>query len=199
LHLCSCHGTCCTRCDAETACWFANPLHVCRRPLTIGTHQRTHSLQTRARTHTHTHTRTSSTHIRAEDFITWAQMPVAIWNGLDSSVWPPKVRAGASHIFERAFESVTLVSPPPPARFSFFGVHPSAGNTVRQRGHLHGVSDTGTWSGSRWKKPWHRQRLPRFVQQQGLAPVHDWDSDCNCGRCRLRHRRTPCKLVQGKI
>eukprot|EP00316_Scyphosphaera_apsteinii_P000801 CAMPEP_0119304042 /NCGR_PEP_ID=MMETSP1333-20130426/5366_1 /TAXON_ID=418940 /ORGANISM="Scyphosphaera apsteinii, Strain RCC1455" /LENGTH=526 /DNA_ID=CAMNT_0007306853 /DNA_START=97 /DNA_END=1677 /DNA_ORIENTATION=+ len=30
-------------------------------------------------------------HFVSKDFIHWAQMPVAIWNGLDSSVWPPKV------------------------------------------------------------------------------------------------------------
>ena len=30
-------------------------------------------------------------HFVSKDFITWAQLPVAIWNGLDSSVWPPRV------------------------------------------------------------------------------------------------------------
>ena len=30
-------------------------------------------------------------HFVSKDFIHWAPMPVAIWNGLDSSVWPPRV------------------------------------------------------------------------------------------------------------
>lgn len=30
-------------------------------------------------------------HFVSKDFIHWAPLPVAIWNGLDSSVWPPKV------------------------------------------------------------------------------------------------------------
>jgi len=29
-------------------------------------------------------------HFVSKDFINWAQLPVAIWNGFDSSVWPPK-------------------------------------------------------------------------------------------------------------
>ena len=29
-------------------------------------------------------------HFVSKDFVTWAPMPVAIWNGLDSSVWPPR-------------------------------------------------------------------------------------------------------------
>jgi len=29
-------------------------------------------------------------HFVSKDFIHWAPMPVAIWNGLDSSVWPPR-------------------------------------------------------------------------------------------------------------
>jgi beta-fructofuranosidase len=30
-------------------------------------------------------------HFVSKDLVNWAQLPVAIWNGLDSSVWPPKV------------------------------------------------------------------------------------------------------------
>ena len=30
-------------------------------------------------------------HFVSKDFVHWAALPVAIWNGLDSSVWPPKV------------------------------------------------------------------------------------------------------------
>ena len=30
-------------------------------------------------------------HFVSKDFVTWAALPVAIWNGLDSSVWPPRV------------------------------------------------------------------------------------------------------------
>ena len=30
-------------------------------------------------------------HFVSKDFVSWAPMPVAIWNGLDSSVWPPRV------------------------------------------------------------------------------------------------------------
>ena len=29
-------------------------------------------------------------HFVSKDFIHWAPLPVAIWNGLDSSVWPPR-------------------------------------------------------------------------------------------------------------
>jgi len=29
-------------------------------------------------------------HFVSKDFVHWAQMPVAIWNGLDASVWPPR-------------------------------------------------------------------------------------------------------------
>lgn len=32
-------------------------------------------------------------HFVSKDFVHWAAMPVAIWNGLDSSVWPPKKTA----------------------------------------------------------------------------------------------------------
>ena len=30
-------------------------------------------------------------HFVSKDFVHWAALPVAIWNGLDSSVWPPRV------------------------------------------------------------------------------------------------------------
>lgn len=30
-------------------------------------------------------------HFVSKDFVNWAAMPVAIWNGLDSSVWPPAI------------------------------------------------------------------------------------------------------------
>ena len=30
-------------------------------------------------------------HFVSKDFVHWAAMPVAIWNGLDSSVTPPRV------------------------------------------------------------------------------------------------------------
>ena len=30
-------------------------------------------------------------HFVSKDFVNWAALPVAIWNGLDSSVWPPRV------------------------------------------------------------------------------------------------------------
>ena len=29
-------------------------------------------------------------HFVSKDFTHWAAMPVAIWNGLDASVWPPR-------------------------------------------------------------------------------------------------------------
>lgn len=29
-------------------------------------------------------------HFVSKDFVNWAQMPVAIWNGIDASVWPPR-------------------------------------------------------------------------------------------------------------
>lgn len=32
-------------------------------------------------------------HFVSKDFVHWAALPVAIWNGLDSSVWPPRVTA----------------------------------------------------------------------------------------------------------
>lgn len=30
-------------------------------------------------------------HFVSKDLVRWAQLPVAIWNGIDASVWPPRV------------------------------------------------------------------------------------------------------------
>ena len=30
-------------------------------------------------------------HFVSKDFVNWAELPVALWNGLDASVWPPRV------------------------------------------------------------------------------------------------------------